>query len=103
MKSKTLIMVFEKDMGIFMGNYQKQALWSKCDIMESHKVYGFKTMKEATYYVDNHMDFIKGSIDFFEIPCNSSTYIDVIDIIKAGHKDKTEELFLCLPTNPIIN
>jgi hypothetical protein len=110
-KKKTLI--YEKTRGIFIGTIGNVAIFSKQDVLQSTKAFGFAKKQEAIAYTEKFMPAIKDTAEFIEIPVNVGNllieqsdhhnYIDVVDIIRAGYGKHSKEMFLNIPTHPTIH
>jgi hypothetical protein len=110
-KKKTLI--YEKTRGIFIGTIGNIAVFSRQDVLQSTKAFGFAKKQEAVAYVEKFMPSIKDTAEFIEIPVNVGNlsiekpdehdYIDVVDIIRAGYGKHSKEMFLNMPTNPTLH
>lgn len=101
---KNLVIVVDKNHGAFLGHYEEAAIFSKNTLFISTKAYGFDNQKDAEKYVTQFMPEIKNTVDYIEIPCdNTNPYVDIVDIIKAGHGDSVPEMFANLPTPEIMH
>lgn len=96
MNARTIIV--HSDRGIFLGTYAGYIIFSKQDTLESTKAYGFETEERARSYVESYLPTLKDDVVFVSVGCsNSSVYVDVVDIIKAGYWQYAEEMFANLP------
>ena len=97
------VIVVEKDRGVFLGNYSGIAIFSKNDVLESTKAYGFLNKKEATRFVKEYLPALKNTVEYIEIPTEGMMYVDIVDIIKAGYPHYAEDMFLNMPTQQTIH
>lgn len=99
-----LFIVVEKERGVFLGSYNGIALFSRNDILDSTKAYGFEDREVAIDFVTSHLPQIKDTVDYIEIPTlGDDAYVDVVDIIKAGYHEYAEDMFRNMPADDIIH
>jgi hypothetical protein len=100
---KTLTIIIEESRGVFLGIYSTAAIFSKTDPLENTKAYGFKNKQAAKDFVGKYLPYLADKVDYIDIPTDNSTYVDAIDIIRAGHSQHATELFMNMPTNATIH
>lgn len=98
-----LVIIVEKDRGIFLGNYNNVAVFSKHDFLESTRAYGFKSKAAAESFVEEFLPQLKETTEYIDIPTDDFMHVGVVDIIKAGYPHYTEEMFMNLETTPTIH
>jgi len=98
-----LTIIIEQDEGIFLGNYADVAIFSCNDTMLATKAYGFRTKEDAKKYVRKHLKHMKKTVEYLDVLClHREHYVTAVDLIKAGHQDVATDLFLNMPTLPVL-
>jgi hypothetical protein len=92
---------FHEEKGIYLGVYMGYALFSCSPLAYSSKAIRFEEAKDVRKFFDKSLPAM--SSDIVAIPVETTTagnYIDVVDIIKSGHKKHVESM---IDNMPMIN
>lgn len=95
---KTLTVIKEQNRGLFVGLYSNMAIFSKNDVMESTKAFGFNSQEEAEIFVSKYLPIISKTVEYIDIPSQELTYVSATDLIKAGYPELAEEFLLNMET-----
>lgn len=101
---ETLVIIVEADMGIFVGTVGGIGIFTKNDLLQNTKVYGFESRKQAESFICDVLPKLQNSVEYLEIATNAAdNYVDAIDIIKAGHKQHAVDLFNNMDVSPTVH
>lgn len=89
-------LIVEKELGLFLGVYQNIFLFSKMNIFPIVKVPSFDSDEDAKYYIEKYFPNENKKYSVINIETKDK-YVNVIDIIKAGYTDYTDELINFIP------
>jgi hypothetical protein len=88
--------IIDKDLGFFLGAFQKYAVFAKTDVFGLHKAFGFSTKEEANRFINEYLGQDRGEWFVVGIDTNDE-YIDVVDLLKSGYEDYTHDMIDSIP------
>ena len=87
----TRYLLINKEMGVFLGTYNKFVLFAKNDAIDSVKAYSFKDEASARKFTSGGTDLSEEQYFIAPIEANDK-YVHVVDLIKAGYGDHVYNL-----------
>jgi hypothetical protein len=98
-----MIIIVEKDRGIFLGSYNGTALFTTYDVFGNTTAYAFETKERAEEFIEKGMPQLKDTVEYLEIPSTGTMYVSMLDIIKAGYSEYVEDMLSNMETSPTIH
>jgi hypothetical protein len=100
---KKMIIIVEKDRGIFLGSYDGIALFTNYDVFCNTNAYAFQSKEKAEEFIEKGMPKIKNTVKYLEIPSDGAMYVSMVEIIKAGYPEHVKDMFLNMQTEPTLH
>lgn len=89
----TSYIAFHQEKGIYLGITAGYIIFSLNNVVHASKAIRFNTKEEIKVFFDDILP--KYSPDVIAVPVSTSSagfYVDVVDILKSGHKVHTESM-----------
>ena len=89
--------IISKKHGVFIGTIMNIAVFSKTDLVITHKAYGFTDRISAEKYIETNFKS-KDKEDFFVADINTKDdYVSCVDIIKSGYVEYVGSMINYMP------
>jgi hypothetical protein len=89
---------FHEDRGIYLGVYLGHALFSNSSLVFSSKAIRFDSDDEVRSFFNKALPALSSEIVAIEVETSSTNnYVDVVDILKSGHRKHIETMIQNLP------
>jgi hypothetical protein len=89
---------FHEDKGIYLGVFAGHALFSASPIAFSSKAIRFEEEQDVYKFFDKSLPNISNEIVALEVDTTyAGNYVDVVDIIKSGHKKHVSSMVDNMP------
>ena len=89
--------VIEKDLGVFVGAFDRYAIYAKNDFFGLDRVVSFSTRDEAEEFVRDCLNTEGREFDIVEIETQNNWWVMVKDIIRSGYGKYTHRMMDNIP------